>query len=112
MNAKSGWLSSYYPYSGYEIKNNQIEFIDSILGITDYKATSIVIQDSHGYSKKSGGGSEKHKILSLVNAKNINEAFSKILKKIKITDNKENIYLVSLQNINTKKIIYRIYIKK
>ena len=110
MNSESGWLSSYYPYSGYEIKNNQVEFINSILGITDYKATSTVIQDSHGYSKKSGGGSGK--ILSLINAKNINEAFSKILKKIKLADNKEKIYLVSLQNINTKKIMYRIYIKK
>ena len=110
MNSESGWLSSYYPYSGYEIKNNQVEFINSILGITDYKATSTVIQDSHGYSKKSGGGGRK--ILSLINAKNINEAFSKILKKIKLADNKEKIYLVSLQNINTKKIMYRIYIKK
>jgi len=109
MNSESGWLSSYYPYSGYEIKNNQVEFINSILGITDYKATSTVIQDSHGYSKKSGGG---RKILSLINAKNINEAFSKILKKIKLADDKEKIYLVSLQNINTKKIMYRIYIKK
>ena len=59
---KHGWLTPYYPYSGYNIVNGSIEFTKTNLGTNQYQATANAIEASYGYEKQSGSSVKKYKL--------------------------------------------------
>ena len=106
---KHGWLSSFYPNSGYEIENNSIHFTKTNLGTIQYNATANAIETSYGYEKQTGGKLKTYKLSST----NHDDAFKTIQERIvngKIF-HKNKLYLVSVSDLDTKNKLYKVYKK-
>lgn len=106
---KQGWLNQFYPYSGYNIVNNSIEFTQTNLGTNQYQATANAIETSYGYETQSGGSVKKYKITSTNHA----DAFKQIQSRIENgkSFHKNKVYLVSISDLDTKNKLYRVYKK-
>jgi hypothetical protein len=107
--AKQGWLTHFYPNSGYNIVNGTIEFTQTNLGTNQYQATANAIETSYGYEKQSGGSVKKYKLSSM----NHSDAFKEIQSRIENgkSFHKNKVYLVSVDDLNTKNKLYRFYKK-
>ncbi len=106
---KQGWLSSFYPNSGYEIINNSVVFTRTNLGTNQYNATANAIETSYGYDKQTGGKLKTYKLSST----NHDNAFKTIQERIvngKIF-HKNKLYLVSVSDLDTKNKLYKVYKK-
>lgn len=106
---KQGWLSSFYPYSGYEIENNSIHFTKTNLGTNQYNATANAIETSYGYDKQSGGKLKTYKLSST----NHDDAFKMIRSRIENgkSFHKNKLYLVSVSDLDMKNKLYKVYKK-
>ncbi len=105
-----GWLDEYYDNSGYVVENGSIKFIKTDLETIQYQATANVIKNSYGYEKTQSGGSVKKYKLS---SQNHADAFKQLESQIKNgkSFNNNKLYLVSVNNLDTRNKLYRIYIK-
>ena len=108
--AKQGWLSNFYANSGYVVENGSINFIKTDLETTQYEATARAIKDSYGYNKKQSGGSVKKYKLS---SQNHADAFNQLQSRIENgkSFHKNKLYLVSVNDLDTKNKLYRVYKK-
>lgn len=106
---KQGWLTQFYPNSGYNIVNGTIEFTKTNLGTNQYQATANAIKTSYGYEKQSGGSVKKYKLAST----NHSDAFKEIQSRIENgkSFHKNKVYLVSVDDLDTKNKLYRFYKK-
>lgn len=106
---KNGWLTPYYPYSGYVIENGSIKLIQTNLGTNQYQATANAIETSYGYEKQSGGSVRKYKLSSTNQA----DAFKQIQSRIENgkSFHKNKVYLVSVSDLDMKNKLYRLYKK-
>ena len=108
---KQGWLSSFYPNSGYEIINNSIVFTLTNLGTNQYNATAKAIETSYGYEKQTqtGGKLKTYKLSST----NHDDAFKIIQERIMNGKlfHKNKLYLVSVSDLDTKNKLYKVYKK-
>ena len=107
--AKHGWLTPYYPYSGYNIVNGSIEFTKTNLGTNQYQATANAIETSYGNKMQSGGSVKKYKLASTNHA----DAFKQIQSQIENGKlfHKNKVYLVSISDLDKKNKLYRFYKK-
>lgn len=106
---KQGWLTQFYPNSGYNIVNESIEFTQTNLGTNPYQATANAIETSYGYEKQSGGSVKKYKL----SAQNQSDAFKEIKSRIENgkSFHKNKVYLVSVSDLDMKNKLYRFYKK-
>jgi len=106
---KHGWLTPYYPYSGYNIVNGSIEFTKTNLETTQYEASAKAI-NNYGYDKPQTGGSVKKYMLS---SQNRADAFKQLQTRIENgkSFHKNKLYLVSVSDLDKSNKLYRVYKK-
>ena len=113
---KQGWMSNYYPFSNYQIINNELVLGGNIIKINNEILTKDFIQKSNsGFSSSATtnqtGGQNKEKKYK-IKADGINEAFEKLERNIK--GGKGDILVLKLESLDSKnkKNFYKIYRKK
>ncbi len=106
---KQGWLSFFYPNSGYEIINNSVKFTQTNLGTNPYQATANALETSYGYEKQTGGKRKTYKLSSTNHA----DAFKQIQSRIENgkSFHKNKLYLVSVSDLDMKNKLYSVYKK-
>lgn len=118
---KLSWLDSYYPYSEYEIKGNQLVMAGDNNKVNDLILTRELIgQSNSGYDKKQSGGSFKNFNLKTQNKK---KGFRELEEKVDLFFKKggklgkkkkgmEEILVLSLEGLEEGKKYIKIYKKK